>query len=114
MRSTELTRDQLERMERDVDRHRAYYLTLWKRAQANDMPLTDPFVQGICRAWEGVAQLGGTIEQLKNRLPQHYRPLAKPTKTSGLAERELPWAGEQRRAAAEVEAERSKPQTPQG
>jgi hypothetical protein len=112
MQSTELTREQLERMQRDVERHHRYYLNLWRRAQANDMPLDDPFLQGICRAWDGVNQLAQTIERLKNQLPQHYRPLAKPTKTRGLAERELPWAEKQRRAAAEVEAERKKPRAP--
>ena len=62
----------------------AYYPALWRRAQANDMSLDDPFVQGICRAWDGVNQLAQIIERLKDQLPQHYRPLAKPTKTSGL------------------------------
>ena len=85
---------------------------LWRRAQANDMPLNDPFVQGICRAWDGVNQIAQMIERLKNQLPQHYRPLAKPTKTSGLSERELPWAEKQRRGAAEVEAARKKPRAP--
>jgi hypothetical protein len=99
-------------MERDVERHHRYYLKLWRRAQANDMPLDDPFVQGICRAWDGVNQLAQIIERMKNQLPQHYRPLAKPTKTSGLAERELPWAEKQRQAAAEVEAQRTKPRAP--
>jgi hypothetical protein len=94
---------------RDVERHHRYYLKLWRRAQANDMPLNDPFVQGICRAWDGVNQLAQLIERMKNRLPQHYRPLAKSTKPSGLLERELPWAGEHRRAAEEVEAARWKP-----
>ena len=112
MRSTELTREQLERMEREVERHHRYYLKLWRRAQANDMALNDPFVQGICRAWDGVNQLAQIIERLKNQLPQHYRPLAKPTKSSGLAERELPWAEKQRRAVAEMERERDKPRPP--
>jgi hypothetical protein len=76
------------------------------------MPLTDPFVQGICRAWEGVAQLANTIEAIKRRLPQHYRPLAKQTKSSELAERELPWVEKHRRAAAEVQRNRSTPHTP--
>ena len=57
-------------------------------------------------------QLAQMIERLKNQLPQHYRPLAKPTKTSGLLERELPWVGEHRRAAQEVEAVRKKPRPP--
>jgi hypothetical protein len=113
MRSTDLTRDQLERMERDVGRHQRYYLKLWRRAQANDMSLDEPFVVGICRAWEGVNQLALAIERLKDRLPQHYRPLAKPTRTSGLVERDLPWAGEQRRAAAEVDAVRKRPRAPE-
>jgi hypothetical protein len=71
-------------MERGVERHHRYYLKLWRRAQANDMALNDPFVQGICRAWDGVNQLAQIIERMKNRLPQHYRPLAKPTQSSGL------------------------------
>ncbi len=112
MRSTELTRDQLERMQRDVERHHCYYLKLWRRAQANDMALDDPFVQGICRAGDGVNQLAQVIERMKNQLPQHYRPLAKTTKTCGLVERELPWAEKQRRAGAEVNAERQKPRSP--
>ena len=103
MRSTELTREQLERMERDVERHHRYYLKLGRRAQANDMALHDPFVRRICRAWDGINQLAQTIERMKNQLPQHYRPLAKPTKRSGLAERDLPWAEKQRQAAAAVE-----------
>src|SRR5688500_2857791 len=41
MRSTELTRDQLEWMERGVERHHRYYLKLWHRAQANNMALND-------------------------------------------------------------------------
>jgi hypothetical protein len=84
MRTTELSRDQLERVERDIERRHRYYLKLWRRAQANDMALDDPFVQGICRAWDGVNQLAQLIERMKNQLPQHYRPLAKTTtKTSG-------------------------------
>jgi hypothetical protein len=59
-----------------------------------------------------VNQLAKTIERMKSQLPQHYRPLARPTKTSGLLERELPWAEKQRRAAAEVEAEQRKPRAP--
>jgi hypothetical protein len=76
MRSTELTREQLERIEREVERQRNYYLKLWRRAQANDSPL------------------------------------AKSTKTSGLAEVELPWAEHQRRMAEACRAEREKPRPP--
>ena len=42
---------------------------------------------------------------------EHYRPLAKPTNTSGLLERELPWAGEHKRPAAEVDAQQKKPRS---
>ena len=94
MRSTDLTRQQLERIERAVERHLRYYLSAWRRAQANDIPMDDPIVQGICVAWDGINELARTIERLKDQLPQPYRPLVEPTKTSGLAERELPWAGE--------------------
>jgi hypothetical protein len=52
-----------------------------------------------------VNQLAQMIERLKNQLPQHYRPLARTTQTSGLLQRELPWAEKQRRVAAEVAAE---------
>jgi hypothetical protein len=55
------------------------------------MPLDDPLVQAVCRAWDGAAHVGQLIERLKRRLPQHYRALAKQMKTSGLAERDLPW-----------------------
>ena len=76
------------------------------------MPLDDPLVQAICRAWEGVAHVGQLLERLKRRTPQHYRPLAKQTKTSGLAERDLPWAEQHRRAAAEIDAAAKRPKTP--
>jgi hypothetical protein len=46
MRSTDLTRQQLERIEREVEKHHRYYLRMWKRAEANDMPLDDPLARG--------------------------------------------------------------------
>ena len=42
------------------------------------MALNDPFVKGICRAWEGINELAPTIGGMKNQFPKHYRPLAKP------------------------------------
>src|SRR5687768_2517186 len=53
-RPTELMREQLERIERVVERQLAYYLEAWRRAQANDMPLDDPLVRGICEEWEAI------------------------------------------------------------
>jgi hypothetical protein len=52
-----------------VERQRNYYLKLWRRAQANDMPIGDPLVAGICRAWEHVNALGQTIERLQRGSP---------------------------------------------
>ncbi|HYP06080.1 MAG TPA: hypothetical protein VER03_07565 [Bryobacteraceae bacterium] len=112
MRSEDLSREQLERLDREVERQHRYYVLLWKRAQANDMPLQDPLVRGICDAWAGINHLAQTIERLKARLPQPYRPLVEPTKQSGLASVELPWAEHQRRMAEACEAERRKPQPP--
>ena len=83
---------------------------MWKRAQANDMPLNNPLVLGICEAWNGVNNLLVKLEQLKNQRPRRYRPLVAPTKNSGLSAVEQPWAEKQRRAAAEVEsAQRPEP-----
>src|SRR4051812_442164 len=104
MRSKELTREPLERIEREVDRHHRYYVRMSKRAQANDIPLEDPLVQGMCEAWNRINNLLAKIERLKNQLPCQSRPMVEPTKTSGLGSRDLPWAEQQRRAAEEVEA----------
>ena len=108
MRPKDLTREQLERMRRVVERQLDYYLQLWHRAQANDMPLNEPLVQGICRAWEQIAGLAKTLDALEAGKPRPYRPLARPTKTSGLAEIELPWAEHQRRMAESCRAQREK------
>ena len=112
MDSRDLTRDQIERLERVVLRHRRYYLALYRRAQANDIPFEDTLVQGVCEAWQGLADLSQRLEDLKRQLPQHYRPLAEATKKSGLAERELPWAQRQLRAAREVERHEGRPSPP--
>src|SRR4051812_42167158 len=100
MRSMELTREQLERIEREVERQHRYYVRMWKRAQAADMPLDDPPVPGMCEAWNGINNLLVKIERLKNALPRPYRPLTEPIKDSGLAAVEQPWAVKQRRPAA--------------
>jgi hypothetical protein len=112
MRSTDLTREQLERIRRQVDRQLGFYLKLWRRAQANDMPLDDPFVLGICRAWEHIAAFAQTLERMEAGKPHPYRPLAKPTKNCGLASVELPWAEHQRRMAEARRAERKQAKTP--
>ena len=104
--SRELTSEQLDRMRRVVERHRRYYLLAWQRAQANDMPLNDPLVEGICKAWDGLSFLADRVEALQRNVPQPYRPLAKSTKASGLRSVDLPWAERQRQMAAEAEAAR--------
>ena len=48
----------MERIGREVERQLRSYMKLWRRAQA--MPLDDPFVPGICRAWEQIAGLAKT------------------------------------------------------
>ena len=111
MRSTDLTREQLERIERHVDKHLRYYVQMWKRAQANDMPLDDPLVQGICEAWNALNNFMQKLERMKSQLPQPYRPLVAPTKNSGLSMVEMPWAEKQRRMAEEYKAAQ-KPQPP--
>jgi hypothetical protein len=113
LRSSDLTREQLDRLQRELDRQRRYYVLLWKRSQANDMPMSDPLVLGICRTWEHVDDLWHLIQELKNAKPQPHRPLAKSGKTSGLAWREQPWAEQQLRAAEAVQREAQKPKTPQ-
>jgi hypothetical protein len=40
-----------------VDKHHRYYVQMWKRAQANDMPLDDPLVHGMCEAWNRINNL---------------------------------------------------------
>ena len=109
MRSTELTRDQLERIEREVKKQWRYYELLWKRAQANDMPPSDPFVEHLCGAGEHIRNFMQMIERLKNAKPQPYRPLVDPGKKSGLAWRELPWAEQQRLMMEEVRRGAGKP-----
>ena len=65
-----MTREQLERIEREVEKHHRFYVRVWKRVQANDMKLDDPLVQGICDAWKGINHLLTKIDQLKGQLTQ--------------------------------------------
>ena len=102
MTSRDLTGEQLDRLIRTADEQLDYYLRAWRRVQANDIPLDDPLAVGICETWNAVARWRGTLVKLRNELPQPYRPLASPERTSGLAVRTQPWAERQRQEPVRV------------
>src|SRR5688572_23509479 len=108
----DLTGEQLDRLIRDADRQFGYFSRAWRRCQANDIPLDDPLAIGICDVGAALKLWRDRLEQLKRQLPQHHRPLAKPTKNHGLREVEQPWAQQQRQAAEEVARHAERPSPP--
>ena len=111
--SRELTDEQLRKLLAVAYRHRHYYLRLWDRCRAHGLDLADDLARYACEAWNALARYCGTLDDLRRRLPQPYRPLKYPWRTSGLASRREPWAGRQDEARRQVEErERRAPPDP--
>src|SRR5687767_6771543 len=102
MTSRDLTGEQLDRLIHTANEQLAYYLRAWQRVQANNIPLDDPLAVGICETWNAITRWRGILVKLRHELPQLYRPLASPERTSGLAVRTQPWAERQRQAAEDA------------
>ena len=101
--SRELSDAQLRKLLAVAMRHRGYYLRLWDRCRAHGLGLDDDLARYACEAWNALARYTGTLEDLRRKLPQPYRPLKEPRRTSGLASRREVWADRQEEAQREVE-----------
>ena len=111
--SRELTDAQLRKLLAVAMRHRGYYLRLWDRCRAHGLGLDDELARYACEAWNALARYSGTVEDLRRKLPQPYRPLKEPWRTSGLASRREAWADRQAHAQRQVdEHERNAPPDP--
>lgn len=111
--SRELTDDQLQKLLAVAKRHRSYYLRLWDRCRSHGLGLEDDLARHACEAWNALACYAGVLEELRLSLPQPYRPLKAPWRTSGLASRREVWADQQDEAWRRVEEhERGAPPDP--
>jgi hypothetical protein len=58
------------------------FRTLWDRCRAHGLGLDDDLARYACEAWNALARYTGTLEDLRRSLPQLYRPLKEPWRTS--------------------------------
>lgn len=101
--SRELSDAQLRKLLAVAMRHRSYYLRLWDRCRAHGLGLENDLARYACEAWNALARYTGTLEDLRRKLPQPYRPLKEPWRPSGLASRWEVWADRQDAAQRDVE-----------
>ena len=69
VRSSELTAEELARLRAATDGHLDYYLRLWRRVQANDMPFHDPLATAVSEAWESLDRAGDLVEVNVSEVP---------------------------------------------